>query len=54
MADTATSVVELLVGLGCLVGGAATVRQQRLRWLGIVLAVAGVAAIVHAVVELSR
>ena len=54
MADAATYVVELLVGLGCLVGAAATIRQARLRWLGIVLAVAGIAAIVHAVVELSR
>jgi hypothetical protein len=53
MADAATYVVELLVGLGCLVGAAVTIRQPRLRWLGVVLAVAGIAAVVHAVVELA-
>jgi len=53
MADAATYVVELLVGLGCLVGAAVTIRQPRLRWLGVVLAVAGLAATLHAVVELS-
>lgn len=54
MADAATYVVELLVGLGCFFGAAATVRQPRVRWLGLVLAVAGCAAVVHAAVELSR
>ena len=54
MADAGTYVVELLVGLGCLAGAAATVRQPRLRWLGVVLALAGGAAVVHAVAGLSR
>ncbi len=53
MADAATYVVELLVRLGCFFGAAATVRQPRLRWLGMALAVAGLAAIVHAVWELA-
>jgi hypothetical protein len=52
MANAATYIVELLVGLGCLVGGAATIRQARLRWVGVVLAVAGATAIVHALAEL--
>ena len=53
MADAATSIVELLVGIGCLVGAVATIRHPRLRWLGIVLAVAGIVAVVHAVAELA-
>jgi hypothetical protein len=52
MAEGATYIVELLVGLGCLIAGAATLRGPRARWVGIVLLVAGVAAIVHALVEL--
>jgi hypothetical protein len=52
MAGALTYVVELLVGLGCLVAGAATVRGARNRWVGVVLVVAGAAAIVHALVEL--
>jgi hypothetical protein len=50
MATDATYIVELLVGLGCLVGGAATIRG-RLRWLGIVLVTAGATAIVHALAQ---
>ena len=52
MAGALTYVIELLVGLGCLIAGAATLRSQRTRWLGVVLIVAGIAAIAHAVVEL--
>jgi hypothetical protein len=47
-----TYVIELLVGLGCLIAGAATLRSRRTRWLGLVLIVAGVVAIAHAIVEL--
>ncbi|HEV8057381.1 MAG TPA: hypothetical protein VGQ01_02675 [Actinomycetota bacterium] len=50
MAQTLTYVTELLVGLGCLVAAVAT---ARLRWLALVLGVAGVAAIAHAIVELA-
>jgi len=52
MAQTLTYVTELLVGLGCLVVAVATARP-RLRWLALVLGVAGVAAIAHAIVELA-
>jgi hypothetical protein len=52
MARALTYVVELLVGVGCLVAGAAALRGPRARWVGVVLGVAGVAAIVHALVEL--
>lgn len=52
MARALTYVVELLVGLGCLAAGVATLRGSRTRWLGVLLLVAGVAATVHALVEL--
>jgi hypothetical protein len=50
---TLTDVTELLVGLGCLAAAVATGRSPRLWWLALVLGVAGVAAIVHAIVELA-
>ena len=53
MGQTLTYVTELLVGLGCLVAAVAAARGPRLRWLALVLGVAGVAAIVHAIVELA-
>jgi peptidoglycan/LPS O-acetylase OafA/YrhL len=53
MGQTLTYVTELLVGLGCLAAAVATTRGPRLRWLALVLGVAGVAAIVHAIVELA-
>jgi uncharacterized membrane protein len=52
MTRALTYVVELLVGLGCLIAGAASFRGSGTRWLGVVLLVAGIAAIVHALVEL--
>jgi hypothetical protein len=52
MAGAMTYVVELLVGLGCLIGGAATLQPSRMRWVGMILIVAGVAAIVHALAVL--
>ena len=52
MAGALTYVVELLVGLGCLIAAAATLRSTRTRWMGVALLVAGAAAIVHAIVEL--
>ena len=53
MGQTLTYVTELLVGLACVIAGAATARSPRLRWLALVLGVAGVAAIVHAIAELA-
>jgi hypothetical protein len=52
MGQSLTYVTELAVGLGCLVAAIATARSPRLRWLALVLAVAGASAIVHAIVEL--
>ena len=53
MGQSLTYATELAVGLGCMVAAVATVRGRRLRWLALVLAVAGAAAIVHAIVELA-
>ena len=48
-----TYITELAVGLGCVVAAVATARSRRLRWLALVLAIAGATAIVHAIVELA-
>ena len=53
MGQTMTYVTELLVGIGCLAAVVATARSPRLRWLALVLGVAAVAAIVHAIAELA-
>ena len=53
MGQTLTYLTELLVGLGCLAAAVATARSPRLRWLALVLGVAGGAAIVHAIAELA-
>ena len=53
MGPSLTYVTELAVGLGCVVAAVATARSRRLRWLALVLGVAGATAIVHAVVELA-
>ncbi|MGE5226190.1 MAG: hypothetical protein ACM3OO_04875 [Planctomycetaceae bacterium] len=53
---TLTYAVELLVGLACLAGAVPLWRRGggALRAAAAVLAVAGIAALVHAVVELAR
>jgi hypothetical protein len=48
--QTETSVVELVIGLGCLVAAAGAFRRSKL--LTGVLAVAGLAAVIHAVAAL--
>jgi hypothetical protein len=45
--DTVTSLIELAVGAGCAIGGIAIFRSRR--WIGVVLVIAGLVAIVHAV-----
>ena len=52
MGDAPTFAIELLVGLGCLAGSVPAVRSRRMRWLGVVLLVAGAAATLHALVRL--
>jgi hypothetical protein len=52
MGETATDVVELLVGLGCLGAAVPALRSPRLRWLGALLLLAGAAAVAHALVRL--
>ena len=53
MGETLTYVIELAVGLGCVVAAVATARSRRLRWFALVLAVAGATAIVHAIARLA-
>ena len=52
MGQTLTYLTELAVGLGCVVAAVPTIRSPRRRWLGAILAVAGLTAIVHAVSRL--
>jgi peptidoglycan/LPS O-acetylase OafA/YrhL len=53
MGQSLTYVTELAVGLGCVVAAVATARSRRMRWLALVLAVAGATAIVHAIAQLA-
>lgn len=48
VAETMTHAIELAVGLGCVIAAVPALGRRPLRWLGVVLLVAGVAAIVHA------
>ena len=50
MASTVTSVIELLVGLACL--GLAAAVWSRMTVVAAILAAAGLAAVVHAVIDL--
>lgn len=53
VSDAVTYAIEVGVGLACL-ASAVGLRRSSLRWLAILLAVAGVAAIAHGVAELVR
>ena len=46
--ETATWVIELAVGLACVVVASIALRNPRLRAVGIVLLIAGIAAVGHA------
>jgi hypothetical protein len=52
--EAVTSLVEIGVGLACLLGAVATWRRRSLRWLGALLAVLGAAAIAHGILSLVR
>ena len=49
---TLTYAIELAVGIGCVAAAVPVLRTRRLRWLAIVLLVAGGAAIAHAAFRL--
>jgi putative copper export protein len=51
--ETATWLVELGVGIACLVIGVMTLRGSRLRVVGVLLVIAGLAAAGHATVQLA-
>jgi hypothetical protein len=48
-----TDAVELAVGAGCLAAGAGAWRRRALRWVAVLLLVAGLAAVVHAAVAIA-
>jgi len=50
VARTVTSLIELLVGLACL--GLAAAIRDRMPVVAVILAVAGLAAVVHAIADL--
>ena len=52
--ETATWVIELGVGLACLVVASLALRNPRLRVIGILLLIAGIAAAGHATMQLVR
>jgi hypothetical protein len=52
MTDALTYAIELAVGTASLAAGIAAWRSSAPRWLAIVLAIAGIAACAHAVIEL--
>jgi peptidoglycan/LPS O-acetylase OafA/YrhL len=51
--ETITNVVELAVGLGCLAAGVGAWRRRPLRWVAVLLLVAGLAAVAHAVASMA-
>jgi len=52
--ETATWVIELGVGLTCLLVAGLAVRNPRLRVIGVLLLIAGIAAAGHATIQLVR
>jgi len=53
MAEAVTSWIEAAVGVACLIASAGAWRRSGLRMIATVLALAGVAAVVHAAVALT-
>jgi len=47
--DEISNVIELAVGVACLLAGWGVWRKPGLRWVGALLILAGLAALVHAV-----
>lgn len=52
--EAVTWTIELGVGLACLVVGAAALRGARRPFIGAMLVIAGITALGHAVVQLTR
>jgi hypothetical protein len=49
--DAVTSLVEIGVGIACMLGGVATLRRHR--WPGVALAILGAVAITHGILALA-
>ena len=50
----AIDLIELAVGVACLAGAVAAWRRSGLRWAAVALAVAGGAAVGHAILSIAR
>ena len=50
-ADLLTDLTEIAVGVGCLVSAPFALRSAR--WLGVLLAIAGLAALIHAAISMA-
>jgi len=47
--DWISNIIELAVGMACLLAGGGMWRKPGLRWVGVLVIVAGLAAVIHAV-----
>jgi hypothetical protein len=47
--DGISNVIELAVGVACLLGGGGMSRKPGLRWVGVLVIAAGLAAAAHAI-----
>jgi len=54
VSDAVTYAIEVGVGFACVASSVGLRRQRHLRWLSILLAIAGLVAIAHGIVELAR
>lgn len=52
-ADGISNIIELAVGVACLLAGGGMWRKPGLRWIGALVIVAGLAAVIHAVLALT-
>lgn len=50
--DGISNIIELAVGVACLLAGGRMSRKPGLRWVGALMIVAGLAAVIHAVIAL--
>jgi hypothetical protein len=53
MSDVVTYGIEAAIGVGCLVAAYGLRRRPGLRWVAVLLTIAGVAAVVHAAISLT-
>jgi hypothetical protein len=52
MGETLTYLIELAVGLGCIVAAVPMARTPGRRWLAVILLIAGAVAVTHGIARL--